>query len=469
MDSQQPRRPQRPRRNDDPQTGQFLRDSSGNIVRDRYGRPVGRRHATPPPNRDRAHQDRAHQDRAFSERPARGDAGRPARGSSQRPSQRATDSGYRRGERRPSSGQRPGSERRAGSTQRPMPRQTIDQTRIEPLPPQAHAQAPQYQQQYQQQQHQQQPHPNQKRGRKRPRFRIGKALKAFVLVLILVFGGGFIWAEINMDRVSVFSDLENRPGRSLTTNWLLVGSDSRDGLTEDDAAALHTGTGDFGQRTDTIMIASVPLIGKPTLLSIPRDSYVNIPGYGMNKINAAFSFGGAPLLTETVEQVTGIRIDHYAEVGFGGFAHIVDAIGGIEMCPPEPIDDPLAGINIQAGCQKFDGTTALGYVRTRATAMGDLDRVARQREFMSALMKRVASPWVLLNPYRLIRLVDSGTKSLAVGEGDHSWNLAWLIIRMVFGVNSETVPTTSSMDTWDAGSVLLWDEAAAEQMFAQLR
>ncbi|MDK7117442.1 LCP family protein, partial [Lactobacillus gasseri] len=94
--------------------------------------------------------------------------------------------------------------------------------------------------------------------------------------------------------------------------------------------------------------------------------FVDIPGNDKNKINAAFAFGGPQLLIDTVEKNTGIHIDHYAEIGFGGFAGVVDAVGGIEMCPEEAIDDPLAGLNIQAGCQKFDGAGALGYVRTRA-------------------------------------------------------------------------------------------------------
>ena len=99
------------------------------------------------------------------------------------------------------------------------------------------------------------------------------------------------------------------------------------------------------------------------MVSIPRDSYVEIPGYGSDKINAAFVEGGAPLLAQTVEQATGLRMDHYAEIGFDGFAVMVDAVGGVTMCPAEPIDDPLAGINLPAGCQELDGRSALGYVR----------------------------------------------------------------------------------------------------------
>src|SRR4029079_13832322 len=135
-----------------------------------------------------------------------------------------------------------------------------------------------------------------------------------------------------------------------------------------------------------------------TMVSIPRDSYVSIPGYGEDKINAAFSVGGASLLAQTVEEATGIRLDHYAEIGFDGFADMVDAVGGVTMCPPEPISDPLAGLDSPAGCQDLDGRNALGYVRTRSTPRADLDRMVNQREFMSTLMQRAASPGVLANP-----------------------------------------------------------------------
>lgn len=296
-----------------------------------------------------------------------------------------------------------------------------------------------------------------------PRFKI------IALVVLLALLGTMALVDVKLQRVDAFGSLQDRPGRSIAANWLLVGSDSRAGLSQEQADELATGSDDVGQRTDTIMIVHIPLVGKPKLVSIPRDSYVDIPGYGQNKINAAFSFGGAPLLVDTVEKSTGIRIDHYAEIGFGGFAGLVDAVGGIEMCPTEAIDDPLAGLNIQAGCQNFDGKTALGYVRTRATAQGDLDRVGRQREFMSALVGRMSSPWVWLNPFRFFSMINAGTKAIFVGKGDHVWHLSWLMLRMALGTESLTVPDAGTMDTYDAGNVLLWDEAASAALFDELK
>ena len=136
------------------------------------------------------------------------------------------------------------------------------------------------------------------------------------------------------------------PPPAAGTTWLLVGSDSRQDLTPEQQAELATG-GDLGTgRTDTILLVHVPGLGSSTpttMVSIPRDSYVPIPGYGEDKINAAFAVGGAPLLAQTVEQATGIRLDHYAEIGFDGFAVMVDAVGGVTMCPTEPISDPARG------------------------------------------------------------------------------------------------------------------------------
>lgn len=277
-----------------------------------------------------------------------------------------------------------------------------------------------------------------------------------------------LWADARLVRVQSTPEQQvaNTPG----TNWLLVGSDSRQGLTEEEEFELGTG-GDMGAgRTDTIMLLHIPRLGggETRLISIPRDSLVTVPGYGENKINAAFAYGGPQLLTETVEAETGLHIDHYAEIGMGGLARLVDAVGGVELCPEYPIDDPLANLDVQAGCQNMDGPTALGYVRTRATPMGDLDRVERQREFFAALMGEIASPGTLINPVRMFSLINSGAATFTVGENDHVWHLARVALAMAGGVSTETVPVSGFLDTY-VGNVVMWDEAPAEAMWESMR
>ena len=154
----------------------------------------------------------------------------------------------------------------------------------------------------------------------------------------------------------------------------MVGSDSRADLTPQQQAELSTG-GDLGNgRTDTILVVHIPGLGSgepTTMVSIPRDSYVDIPGYGTDKINAAFAEGGAALLAQTVELATGLRLDHYAEIGFAGFGALVDALGGVQVCP-DRTDRRPAGRDRPAGrlSDRSTGPTALGYVRSRATARG---------------------------------------------------------------------------------------------------
>src|SRR4051794_22580860 len=218
---------------------------------------------------------------------------------------------------------------------------------------------------------------------RRRRWGVGRILLTLLLVFVVFVAGIWVYLEFSIKRVDALTDYSGRPVAASGTNWLIVGSDSREGLTAEDEERLATGdvaAAGGGQRTDTIMVAHIPDNStKPTLLSLPRDSQVKIPGHGTNKINAAFSLGGPALLTQTVEGATGLHIDHYAEIGFGGFAKIVDAIGGVDMCVDKDMSDTYTGINIKAGCQSLDGRSALGFVRMRhsdATPRSDLDRVA---------------------------------------------------------------------------------------------
>lgn len=283
--------------------------------------------------------------------------------------------------------------------------------------------------------------------------------------------GGAIWAESALRRVAVLVDYDGRPAPAAGTNWLLVGSDSRSDLSEQQQAELSTG-GEVGNgRTDTILLVHVPgpLSRQPTtMVSIPRDSYVDIPGHGMDKINAAFAEGGPPLLAQAVEEATGLRLDHYAEVGFAGFGDVVNALGGVTLCPAEPINDPLAGIDLPAGCQNLNGPNALGYVRSRATPRADLDRMLHQREFMSALLQRAVSPAVWLNPWRWFAVPHAALSALTVDNGAHVWSLARLAWALHGAATNVTVPI-GEFTANEAGAVLIWDSATAGALFEALR
>jgi LCP family protein required for cell wall assembly len=291
-----------------------------------------------------------------------------------------------------------------------------------------------------------------------------------LLVYVVAAAAGGYWMDSALHRIPALADYPDRPAAGAGTTWLLVGSDSRGQLTPEQQAELATG-GDLGTgRTDTILLVHVPTIGSSTpttMVSIPRDSYVEIPGYGSDKINAAFVEGGAPLLAQTVEQATGLRLDHYAEIGFDGFAVMVDAVGGVTMCPTEPIDDPLAGINLPAGCQKLDGRSALGFVRTRATPRADLDRMVNQRAFMSALLHRTASPAVWLNPLRWYPMAHAATGAVTIDDGDHIWDLARLLWSLNGNVTTTTVPI-GEFTGGDSGSVVVWNTDVAAELFTAL-
>ncbi|MDT0352566.1 LCP family protein [Pseudonocardia charpentierae] len=295
----------------------------------------------------------------------------------------------------------------------------------------------------------------------------GRKLRVLLLVLLLAIAGFGVWVDTSLNRVDALP--AESAGTGSGTNWLIVGSDSRAGLTAEQEKDLATG-GDVGQRTDTIMLLHSGSSG-PVLVSIPRDSYVSIAGHSRNKLNSAYAFGGAPLLVSTVEQATGLRIDHYAEIGFGGFVGAVDAVGGVDMCVPQAIKDPKAALNIKAGCQELDGATALGYVRTRATAGSDFDRVERQRAFLSALVKKATSPATLVNPFRVVPLTSAVTAAITVDESDHVWNLAGLGFAMRGISSGEGVTTTvpiGGTPTIGGQSVVQWDKTRAAALFTAL-
>lgn len=253
------------------------------------------------------------------------------------------------------------------------------------------------------------------------------------------------------------------------TNYLLVGSDSRAGLSKADQKRLHTGSVE-GQRTDTIMIMHVPVIGLPTLVSIPRDSWVGIPGYGENKVNAAFAYGGPELLVTTIEQATGLHIDNYVEIGFGGVANTTDALGGVKLCPDRRYNDVNSGLKVKKGCQIMNGEDALAYVRMRySDPKGDLGRVERQQEFMSAVAKRSMSPLTWLMPWRAFSAASAAGHSLTVSKGTGIFDDARLAVAMgMISMGMGTATTVPTVDgTYFAGgqAAVKWDSPKALELF----
>jgi LCP family protein required for cell wall assembly len=303
---------------------------------------------------------------------------------------------------------------------------------------------------------------------RRPRRRLGRSLLVVLLVLLVGVVGFGVWVDTKLNHVDALP--AESAGTGQGTNWLIVGSDSRAGLTPQQEKDLATG-GDVGQRTDTIMLLHSGSNGT-VLVSIPRDSYVAIEGHGRNKLNSAYAFGGAPLLVGSVEQATGIRIDHYAEIGFGGFVGAVDAVGGVDLCVPQAIKDPKAALNIKAGCQQLDGATALGYVRTRATAGSDFDRVERQRAFLSALVKKATSPATLVNPFRVVPLTSAVSAAITVDNSDHVWNLLGLGLAMRSISAGDGVTTTvpvGATPTIGGQNVVQWNRDRSQALFTAIK
>jgi len=302
-------------------------------------------------------------------------------------------------------------------------------------------------------------------GRPRRRFRF-KVRYVFLLLLLwlvyLVVVPVVAWNKV--DQVK-FEPSGERPAEQPGTTYLMVGSDSRAGLSKEDRKDLHTGDAG-GQRTDTIMLLHTGS-GPNLLMSIPRDLEVDIPGHGTGKINAAYAYGKAPLLVKTVENLTGIRIDQFVVIGMGGVVGIVDAVGGIEICPKDSYKDKDAGLNIKKGCQDVDGKTALAYSRSRhAQTLGDLDRVRHQREVVAAIGHKVMSPWSVVNPVRYWRLNMAMPDFFQFGEGMGPQRaVLWATAMAKVGGKDGllcTVPLTS-------GSATSLDQELADQLFTDIK
>ncbi|MFH8413829.1 LCP family protein [Streptomyces collinus] len=322
--------------------------------------------------------------------------------------------------------------------------------------------------------------PSARPGRVRRTVRL---LAELLCALALTGAGTCAWAEFELDRSVDLSGLPDRPPQGRGTNYLVVGSDGRDGLSEQARKELHTGTAG-GSRTDSMMLLHTGAHGT-TMVSLPRDSWVTIPSYvdpntgkfhraTKNKLNAAYSLGGPRMLVRTVELNTGLRVDHYAEIGFAGFVGVVDAVGGVEMCVDRRIDDPKSGLKLRKGCHDLTGAQALAFVRQRhQEADGDLGRSRNQRAFLSALARKAAAPGVVLDPFRAYPALSAGLDTLDVDKGMELKTLLSLFqaMRSVSGGGGRqlNVPVSGPGSTGAARNALKWDEVKAKRLFAELR
>ncbi|MEW2526002.1 LCP family protein [Streptomyces sp. NPDC047071] len=310
--------------------------------------------------------------------------------------------------------------------------------------------------------------------------RITWGLVTFLALLIVVSVSTYFWADSKLKREVDLSKVIERPAGGKGTNYLIVGSDSRAGMSDEEKKKLHTGSAE-GKRTDSMMILHVADDGGNTMISLPRDSNVTIPSFKgaesgklypatgrQTKLNAAYAEDGPELLVRTVEANTGLRIDHYAEIGFGGFAKIVDAVGGVEMNIPKGFKDKKSGADFEAGKQKLNGEEALAFVRTRYALPGsDLDRTKNQQKFLAALANQAATPGTVMNPFKLYPMMGAGLDTLIVDKDMGLFDVA----SMFWAMKGVTGGDGKSMNMPISGSVggnLVWDKAKVKQLVEQL-
>jgi LCP family protein required for cell wall assembly len=294
----------------------------------------------------------------------------------------------------------------------------------------------------------------------------------------------------SLNRTDAFAGVNNRPDKPTSAmNILLVGSDNRNGLTRDQIRELWVGGTEVaaGSRSDTMLLVHISKDrDSAVIISLPRDSLVTIPEHvssldktkmvpaRQNKLNAAFSFGGAPLLIETLEGETGLRIDHYIEINFLGFTNIIDALGGIDVCVKKDIDDSKSDLQLSAGLQTLDGIQALKYVRTRAfDGQGDIGRMKRQQEFMSAVLQKATSTGTLLNPIKLVSFFNAAIKTVTTDNEFNKNDLLTLGKQLknlsADRVRTLTVPLSNANARAEGvGSVVIWDSVLAPDLFNRL-
>ncbi|NJQ17140.1 LCP family protein [Streptomyces bohaiensis] len=325
--------------------------------------------------------------------------------------------------------------------------------------------------------------------RRRPRW--GLRLSAVAAAGVLLTGGvGHAMVstiDTGVERVDPFHDLSNRPDTSKGLNFLLIGNDSREGITAEEKKKFRIG-GEACHCADTIILVHLSEDReRASVVSLPRDSYAELPAHTFeagggerhpahpDKMNAALSHGGPSLMVRTVEKMTGVRIDHYLEVNFLSFMRGVDEIGGVDVCTVRPLKDEKSGLDLPPGTSTLSGGEALQYVRARSVdPSADFGRMQRQQKFLAAFLDKAVSTDVLLNPAKLRRTADVMLESVRV-DPEFGVDQMLELSRALGGFDASSAELTSvpvdgsGKKLPGGGSTVAWDEEGAERLFAAIR
>ena len=292
---------------------------------------------------------------------------------------------------------------------------------------------------------------------------VATMLSVFLLVTFGVYWQKYHAFSSGLKKLDVFGQHIEKPKTDIDgkdQNILIVGNDDRETATDAELAALGTGRDGGSLNTDTMMLVHVPANGKKaTLVSFPRDSYVAIPGFGEGKLNSAYpdAYGatsgstdqkrtaGARELVETLQNLTGVTIDHFVQVDLLGFYRISQAIGPVKVNMCQSVTEPESGINLHAGINSIVGKQALAFVRQRynfPNGLGDLDRVQRQRYFLTAAFRKITSVGTLANPNKLESLLNAVKKSVYMDDTLDPLQLASQMAELsADNIVGQTIPT----------------------------
>lgn len=290
------------------------------------------------------------------------------------------------------------------------------------------------------------------------------AVILLIAALVLAVFGAWGWVDGKLNKADWLTTAADTPA----STWLILGSDERDGSTN------FGGVDDIsGYRTDTILVLTKPKSGPSSLISIPRDSLMNVNDQYM-KINAVAQLVGKKALVGEIEQLTGQKIDHVAQVKFGGLQKVVDALGGVELCYDQDVQDAYSGLNWTAGCHNADGSTALSFSRMRyADATGDFGRNARQRQVISAIVKKASSKETLTNPKTVTTMAEAGLSALTVDGKTTPLTLVNMALAFKDATGSKGISGSVYWSNPDyyvdgVGSSVLLDDAKNTELFSQL-